>query len=269
MTGTRKRYSAAFKARVALEAAKQTRTLAELSKTFQVHPVQISQWKKQLLDGVESLFVDGRRRERDESLAIQAEPYEQVRRLNMEVEWLKKKLPAGADLKRPLVEPDNHDLSIRRQCELLGLFAVLSLLPVTTRNPSGLNDAEVTPRMCPLSVRTSAPLRASQTFAVLSQLAVTTRSFAPDEVFDSWVPVGEAPCLRSEDILGQLGRVRDDRFGLAEKSPVLRLAGDLRVPHDLSQPLECRAGRLYLAETVLGHRQEGEVGRFFLLVQRV
>jgi hypothetical protein len=43
MTGTRKRYSAAFKARVALEAAKQTRTLAELSKTFQVHPVQISQ----------------------------------------------------------------------------------------------------------------------------------------------------------------------------------------------------------------------------------
>jgi transposase-like protein len=38
MAGTRKRYSAAFKARVALEAAKQTRTLAELSKAFQVHP---------------------------------------------------------------------------------------------------------------------------------------------------------------------------------------------------------------------------------------
>ena len=53
MTGTRNRYPAAFKARVALEAAKQTRTLAELSKDFQVHPVQISQWKKQLLDGAE------------------------------------------------------------------------------------------------------------------------------------------------------------------------------------------------------------------------
>ncbi len=51
MTGTRKRHSAAFKARVALEAAKQTRTLAELARAFQVHPVQISQWKKQLLDG--------------------------------------------------------------------------------------------------------------------------------------------------------------------------------------------------------------------------
>ena len=51
MTDTKKRHSAAFKARVALEVAKQTRTLAELSGTFQVHSVQISKWKKQLLDG--------------------------------------------------------------------------------------------------------------------------------------------------------------------------------------------------------------------------
>jgi transposase-like protein len=47
MTGKRKRHPAAFKARVALEAAKQNKTVAELAKTFQVHPVQISQWKKQ------------------------------------------------------------------------------------------------------------------------------------------------------------------------------------------------------------------------------
>jgi transposase-like protein len=46
MTGKRRRRSASFKAKVALEAAKQTRTIAELAKTFQVHPVQISQWKK-------------------------------------------------------------------------------------------------------------------------------------------------------------------------------------------------------------------------------
>jgi transposase-like protein len=51
MANTRqKRHPAAFKAKVALEAVKQTRTLAELSKAFQVHPVQISQWKKQRLD---------------------------------------------------------------------------------------------------------------------------------------------------------------------------------------------------------------------------
>jgi transposase len=91
MTGTRKRHPAAFKARVALEAAKQTRTLAELSGRYQVHTVQISQWKKQLLDGIESLFRDGRHRDHDESQAIQAELYEQIGRLKMEVEWLKKK----------------------------------------------------------------------------------------------------------------------------------------------------------------------------------
>jgi putative transposase len=92
MTGKRKRHSAAFKAKVALEAAKQTRTVAELAKVFQVHPVQISQWKKQLLDGAESLFRDGRRREQDDEQATQAELYERIGRLNMEVEWLKKSL---------------------------------------------------------------------------------------------------------------------------------------------------------------------------------
>ena len=87
-----KRHPAAFKARVALEAVKQTRTLAELARAFQVHPVQISQWKKQLLDGIESLFRDGRRRDHDETQAIQAELYEQIGRLKMELEWLKKKV---------------------------------------------------------------------------------------------------------------------------------------------------------------------------------
>jgi transposase-like protein len=90
MTGKRKRHSAAFKAKVALEAVKQTRTVAELAKVFQVHPVQISQWKRQLLDGAESLFGDGRRREQEDGQALQAELYERIGRLNMEVEWLKK-----------------------------------------------------------------------------------------------------------------------------------------------------------------------------------
>jgi transposase-like protein len=92
MAGTRRRHPAAFKARVALEAAKQTKTVAELAKIHRVHPVQISQWKKQLLDGVEDLFRDGRRRQREESEARQAELYEQIGRLNLEIEWLKKRV---------------------------------------------------------------------------------------------------------------------------------------------------------------------------------
>ena len=79
MANTRqKRHPASFKAKVALEAIKQTRTLAELARAFQVRPVQTSQSKSQLLERVDSLFGDGRRRERDESLAIQAQLYEQI-----------------------------------------------------------------------------------------------------------------------------------------------------------------------------------------------
>jgi putative transposase len=92
MAGARKRHAAAFKAKVALEAAKQTKTVAELAKAYQVHPVQISQWKKQLLDGVEAIFRDGRRRDGDDGAALQAELYEKIGRLDMEVDFLKKRV---------------------------------------------------------------------------------------------------------------------------------------------------------------------------------
>ena len=95
MSGKRKRHAASFKAKVALEAAKQSKTVAELAKAYQVHPVQISQWKKQLLDGIESLFQDGRRRDHDTSEAVQAELYERIGRLDMEVAWLKKSVARG------------------------------------------------------------------------------------------------------------------------------------------------------------------------------
>ena len=89
MAGTRKRHTASFKAKVALEAAKQTRTAAELAKAYRIHPVQISQWKRQLLDGVASRFRDGRR-QREDHEGIQAELYERIGRLNSKVEWLKR-----------------------------------------------------------------------------------------------------------------------------------------------------------------------------------
>ena len=91
MAGTRKRHSAAFKAKVALEATKQTRTVAELAKAYQVHPVQISQWKKQLLDGMETLFQNGSATRQPDPEKIQAELYEQLGRLQMELAWVKKK----------------------------------------------------------------------------------------------------------------------------------------------------------------------------------
>ena len=93
MAGTRRRYAAAFKAKVALEAAKQAKTIAELAKQFQVHPVQISQWKKQLLDGMETLFQNGTAARPPDPEKIQVGLYEQLGRLQMELAWVKKKSP--------------------------------------------------------------------------------------------------------------------------------------------------------------------------------
>ena len=90
MARIRKRHSPSFKAQVALEAAKQAKTIAELAKQFQVHPVQISQWKKQLLDGMETLFENGTTRQPDPE-KLQIELYEQIGRLQMELAWVKKK----------------------------------------------------------------------------------------------------------------------------------------------------------------------------------
>jgi len=81
-----------FKAKVALLAVREQKTIAELAKQFEVHPTQIHQWKKQLQSGAGELFADGRKRRVEEQRDVeQAELYEQIGRLKMELEWLKKK----------------------------------------------------------------------------------------------------------------------------------------------------------------------------------
>ena len=85
----RKRHSPAFKAKVALQAAKQDTAIAELARQHQVHPVQISQWKKQLLDGVEGLFASGSSKRTPDPEGFRAS-YEQIGRLQMELAWVKK-----------------------------------------------------------------------------------------------------------------------------------------------------------------------------------
>jgi putative transposase len=91
MARIRKHHSASFKAKVALEASKQAKTLSELAQQFQVHPVQVSQWKRQLLEGVEAIFQEGAGRKQREEEALKAELFQQIGQLKMELEWVKKK----------------------------------------------------------------------------------------------------------------------------------------------------------------------------------
>ena len=91
-TGKRKQHTAAFKAQVALAAVKGDRTVNELASQFGVHPTLIHGWKKQLLAGAETSSPTGSRPAADRRR--QAELYEQIGRLKMELEWVKKKAAA-------------------------------------------------------------------------------------------------------------------------------------------------------------------------------
>jgi transposase len=91
MARKRRSFSGAFKGKVALAACRGDRTTAQLAAEYEVHVGQITAWKKQLLEGVPELFEDGRGKRAADDGANDQELYEQIGRLKMEVEWLKKK----------------------------------------------------------------------------------------------------------------------------------------------------------------------------------
>ena len=86
-----KRHSGQFKFKVALEAAKGAKTLAELASEFGLHPSQISEWKGHLMAEGVNLFASMTAQQRREQESLQTDLYEQIGRLQMELEFLKKK----------------------------------------------------------------------------------------------------------------------------------------------------------------------------------
>lgn len=87
----RKSHSQEFKARVALEAMREMKTIGELASQYQLHPTQIRQWKAQLSKGAPELFGRGRSPETMAAEALTAPLYEEIGRLKMEVNFLRKK----------------------------------------------------------------------------------------------------------------------------------------------------------------------------------
>lgn len=91
VTNMRRGHDAAVKARVALEALKEEKTMAQLSSEFGVHVNQIRQWRQKLLEELPSLFSDRRKKKDKEGEELLSELYRQIGQLKVELEWLKKK----------------------------------------------------------------------------------------------------------------------------------------------------------------------------------
>ena len=91
MNGKRKQYSNKFKAKVALEAIKGDKTIAELSSMYGVHTSAIMKWKKKVLENIPEIFSNKREQGEKGAEEIQDELYKQIGQLKVELDWLKKK----------------------------------------------------------------------------------------------------------------------------------------------------------------------------------
>lgn len=108
MSAKRRRHSAAYKFKVALEAAKGDKTLSQLAEQYELHPGQISEWKRKLLDDGTSVFQTSRAQKEREQAAQEAGLYEQIGRLK-NLSWAKSQDGIGVAQKK--VRPTRSRLS--------------------------------------------------------------------------------------------------------------------------------------------------------------
>jgi len=88
----RKGFHSELKAKVALEAIKEEKTIAELSSKYEVHRTQITNWRKRALEGVQEAFKGKQKKINKENEELVDELYRQIGQLKVENEWLKKKM---------------------------------------------------------------------------------------------------------------------------------------------------------------------------------
>lgn len=87
----RKNHDSAFKAKVALEALKGEKTIAQISSEYGIHVNQIRQWRQKLLGELPGVFSDRRHKKDKETEEMTSELYRQIGQLKVELDWLKKK----------------------------------------------------------------------------------------------------------------------------------------------------------------------------------
>ena len=119
----RKSYDKKFKSKLALEAIRGEQTIQEIASKYDVHPNQIQKWKKQLLENAEDLFERPNKKNSDltDSELKESELYKSIGKLQVENQFLKKKVQGTVRSRAEAIEPDHKDLSIAEQCNLMGI----------------------------------------------------------------------------------------------------------------------------------------------------
>ena len=87
----RKQYSADLKAKIALEAVKGQRTVQEIASHYGIHPTMVTNWKKQVVEGAAEIFGNGQIHAAEADEQLKAELYQQIGKLQVDLDWLKKK----------------------------------------------------------------------------------------------------------------------------------------------------------------------------------
>lgn len=121
MKKSRRNFSSAFKAEVALAAIQGLKTIAEIAQEFEIHPVQVSTWKKTFLENASGVFEGERKKDEElEKLKHEREElFKQQGELKFENNWYKKTQMLSNEDRCMLVDIKDNETSISQQCRML------------------------------------------------------------------------------------------------------------------------------------------------------
>ena len=121
MPREKRKFSPDFKAQVAIEACMGLDTVHTIAAKYEVHPVQVSTWNKELQENLATVFATKRDHDPVDHAQKEARLYQKIAQLEVELDWLKKNLNSSTKCRKKMVDPNYIKISTRRQCQLLGL----------------------------------------------------------------------------------------------------------------------------------------------------
>lgn len=118
---TRRKFTSAFKTKVVLAALKEQTTMAELAQQYQVHPNQISQWKREFLDKSETVFEKESKSKKTDAEEREEQLLKIIGQQKVELDFLKSLVMKSLNERKQMIDRADKNLCIARQCELLAL----------------------------------------------------------------------------------------------------------------------------------------------------